>query len=104
MSRQPSRAQPSFKGRYQRRGHHGFGLDRRPLEHLGDSQLRALIALLEAARDQDAIVGWSDEYGVRYTVDFTMTNEHSEARVRSGWIILHGESVPRLTTCFVKLE
>jgi hypothetical protein len=58
-------------------------------------------ALLQAARDQDAVPGEADPYGSRYTVDFLMTHGDREARVRSAWIILRGESTPRLTSCFV---
>jgi len=42
-----------------------------------------------------------DEYGQRYTLDFKIANAGERAIVRSGWIILIGESAPRLTTCFV---
>jgi len=58
-------------------------------------------ALLQAARDEDAVPGEADHYGNRYTVDFLMTRGDREARVRSAWIILRGESTPRLTSCFV---
>jgi len=58
-------------------------------------------ALLEAARKEDAAPGEADEYGDRYSVDFLMTHGDREARVRSAWIILRGESAPRLTSCFV---
>lgn len=58
-------------------------------------------ALLEAARGEDAALGEADEYGDRYTVDFRIAHADREARVRSAWIILRGESAPRLTSCFV---
>lgn len=59
------------------------------------------VALREAAREADAVLGEADEYGERYTVDFQMTHDDREATVRSAWIILRGESAPRLTSCFV---
>lgn len=59
--------------------------------------------LLKAVLELDAVPGEADEYGARYTVDFPMTHGDREARVRSAWIILHGESAPRLTSCFVLL-
>jgi hypothetical protein len=62
---------------------------------------RCWAALIEAAREEDALPGEADEYGKRYTVDFLMTRGYREARVWSAWIILHGESAPRLTSCFV---
>jgi len=66
----------------------------------GDANfLRAV--LLKAALDADAVPGEADKYGARYTVDFLMTHRGREATVRSAWIILRGESAPRLTSCFV---
>ena len=63
------------------------------------SQLRA--KLLEIARTGDAEIGELDLYGQRYTIDFEMETAVGKATVRSGWIILHGKPVPRLTTCYV---
>lgn len=66
----------------------------------GDADfLRA--ALLKAALEADAVPGETDEYGAPYTVDFLVTNGDREATVRSAWIILRGESMPRLASCFV---
>jgi hypothetical protein len=58
--------------------------------------------LLEVARTEEAVPGELDIYGQRYTVDFAMETETGQAVVRSGWIILHHETAPRLTTCYVK--
>jgi hypothetical protein len=58
-------------------------------------------ALLEAAQEKDAVPGEADQYGVRFTVDFLIAHGDREATVRSAWIILRGESAPRLTSCFV---
>lgn len=58
-------------------------------------------ALQKAAREEDAVLGEADDFGVRYTVDFSLTRGDREARVSSSWIILRGESAPRLTSCFV---
>jgi|SRR5579885_687293 hypothetical protein len=58
--------------------------------------------LLEAARAAEAQLGELDMYGRRYTIDFEMETESGRAIVRSGWIILHNEAVPRLTTCYVR--
>jgi hypothetical protein len=58
-------------------------------------------ALLRAAREADALPGDADEYGARYTVDFWMHHGDREVRIRSAWIILRGESAPRLSSCFV---
>jgi len=58
-------------------------------------------ALLRAAREVDALVGESDEYGDRFTVDFEPNRGNRRAVVRSAWIVLRDETAPRLTSCFV---
>ena len=58
-------------------------------------------ALLRAARETDALMGESDEYGDRFTVDFELNRGNRQAVVRSAWIVLRDETVPRLTSCFV---
>ena len=58
--------------------------------------------LLEVARTTEiAVLGEIDIYGQRYTVDFDLSTSIGTAPVRSGWIVLRGENIPRLTTCFV---
>ena len=57
--------------------------------------------LLRAAREADALVGQSDEYGDRYIVDFELNRGTRRAVVRSAWIVLRDERAPRLTSCFV---
>ena len=74
------------------------------LSALGLGQLDADLlraALLEAAASGDAMPGEVDEYGQRYLIDLEMTLGSRGAPVRSTWIILRGESAPRLTSCFV---
>jgi hypothetical protein len=58
--------------------------------------------LLEIAASDEAKIGELDLYGQRYTIDFEMTTETGRGILRTGWIILRGESAPRLTTCYVK--
>jgi len=60
--------------------------------------------LLDAAREGRAMVGESDDFGDRYTIDFRVIRGGREATVRSGWILRRGESAPRLTSCFVLLD
>ena len=57
--------------------------------------------LLRAAREVDAARGESDGYGERFTIDFETSRSNRPAVVRSAWIVLRGESAPRLTSCFV---
>jgi hypothetical protein len=58
--------------------------------------------LLQVAVSEQAQVGELDRYGHRYTLEFEFRKGMSKAVVCTGWIILSNETVPRLTTCFVK--
>ncbi len=58
--------------------------------------------LLKVAISEEAVIGELDVYGQRYTIDFEMKTEVGTAVIRSGWIVLHKESSPRLTTCYVR--
>ncbi len=57
--------------------------------------------LLDAAQTNEVTLGELDRYGQRYTMNFEITTEVGTSFVLSGWIILHGENNPRLTTCYV---
>lgn len=71
-----------------------FGFTAEDAERLRD-------ILLEIVKENEAITGELDLFGQRYTVDFYLETEMGEANIRSGWIILHTEDFPRLTTCYV---
>ena len=58
--------------------------------------------LLGAALDGNAIPTLRDEFGQRYQIDSELTRGR-RATIRSAWIVLRGERIPRLTTCFVLL-
>lgn len=59
-------------------------------------------ALLDAARNEEAVTTERDNYGQRYLIDFTMSGPAGQqVMIRSGWIIRRGEDFPRLTTCYV---
>ena len=61
-----------------------------------------LIGLLhQAAAQGEATPGKSDRYGRRYVVDFSLQGPAGTATVRSAWIVLAGQTVPRLVTCYV---
>jgi hypothetical protein len=57
--------------------------------------------LLAVARTDEAILSMQNAYGQRYIMDFEMTTTTGTAVVRSTWIILAHEDVPRLTSCYV---
>ena len=61
-------------------------------------------ALIQAAREADAVAGASDAYGDRYSVDFEISRGDRHATVRSAWIVLSGEASPRPTSRFVLLD
>ncbi len=48
----------------------------------------------------EARLGRRDEFGQRYTLDFTLEWQNKGATLRSGWIIEHDSDIPRLTTCY----
>ena len=60
--------------------------------------------LLRAACEEEAAPGVVDEYGARYTIDFEIVRGDRRAVIRSAWIVLRGETVPRLTSCYVRLN
>jgi hypothetical protein len=59
--------------------------------------------LLDAAQNgQDRLQPTNaDEYGQRYVLDFSMTTASGTATIRSAWIVLTGEDVIRLSSCYV---
>ncbi|WP_017305736.1 DUF6883 domain-containing protein [Spirulina subsalsa] len=56
--------------------------------------------LLEVVKTHEARLGRQDEFGQRYTLDFTIEWQNRSATLRSGWIIEHDSEIPRLTTCY----
>ena len=67
--------------------------------NVGDADALRM-TLLDAAKSQHAKPGQHDEFGQRYTIDFTLVWRGKRATLRSGWIVEHGQTAPRLTTCF----
>jgi len=58
--------------------------------------------LLEIAQSGEAHTGELDLFGQRYTIDFEMETDVGRAVIRSGWIILRKERIPRFTTCYIR--
>ena len=60
-------------------------------------------ALLDAAHDRqdDLLPTDADERGRRYLLDLEMTTAAGRATVRSAWIVVAGQDVLRLTSCYV---
>jgi len=59
-------------------------------------------ALLQAAASREARPSLSDQFGDRHVLEFEMGGPAGTGTVVSTWIVLRGETAPRLTTCFVK--
>ena len=69
---------------------------------LGRADAREFRARLrQAAAEEHASESTTDEYGTRYVIDFEWTRDGLSARIRSSWIVLHGQIRPRFVTCFV---
>lgn len=62
-------------------------------------ELRA--ALFQAAINVEARLGMFNSYGQRYVIDFDLVRQSRTLRIRSTWIILTGQDLPRLTSCYV---
>jgi len=56
--------------------------------------------LLQIVKTQDAKLGRRDEFGQRYILDFMFEWQNKRAMIRSGWMIEHNSSIPKLTTCY----
>jgi hypothetical protein len=59
--------------------------------------------LLTAARDRqdDLHRTDADGFGQRYVLDFEMSTAAGTGTIRSAWIVLTGQNVLRLTSCYV---
>jgi hypothetical protein len=59
-------------------------------------------SLLAVAARADAHRSTSDQFGDRYVIESEIVGPRGRGIVRSAWIIRRGETIPRLTSCFVK--
>lgn len=58
-------------------------------------------AITQALPHQAAEFTAVTEHGVKYQADLPITGPAGSALVRTGWIVHHGESIPRLTSARV---
>jgi hypothetical protein len=63
-------------------------------------KLRTMI--LSVVLTEEALEGVNDEHGQRFVVDFASEGLRGIVTIRTAWIIDHGETVPRLVSCYVK--
>ncbi len=61
--------------------------------------LRRLI--LASILEAECVRCVADRYGERFLVDSVISYRGHSAKIRTAWIVLSGESFPRLTTCYV---
>jgi hypothetical protein len=58
--------------------------------------------ILSVVLTEEALEGVNDEHGQRFVVDFASEGLRGIVTIRTAWIIDHGETVPRLVSCYVK--
>jgi hypothetical protein len=86
---------------YHPRGRHKARVFASALGITADDAEELRQAILSAVSTEEANLTEHDEYGQRYTVDFTITRQRRQAEIRTSWIIRSGEENPRLTSCYV---
>lgn len=59
-------------------------------------------AIATATLLNEASFSGQNQQGDLYAMDFTMTHKNKTATIRTAWIVLFGESFPRLVSCYVK--
>lgn len=84
------------------RGRHKAKVFRSALGMGPDDAVLLKKLLLRAAREEEAVMLHQDEFGRRYAVDTTLTGPAGTAVVRSLWIVLRNEEVPRFISGYVK--
>ena len=57
--------------------------------------------LLEVVRHEEAVEGYKDAYGQRYSIDAILRTDEGSATVKSAWIVRTGENFPRLTSVYI---
>jgi hypothetical protein len=71
-----------------------LGMDNRHADWLRDQ-------LLKAAVDEECTPARYDGHGQRYVIDFDVSFESRNARLRSAWIVRSNNDSPRLLSCYV---
>ncbi len=58
--------------------------------------------LLQGIKNNEAKESFTDVYGKRFYVDFSLTRLDFTAAIRSLWIVRSNEDFPRFISCYVK--
>lgn len=72
-----------------------MGMSGKDAERLREMIFRALLFC-------EAVSLGANKHGERYTVDFEALGMTRQVIIRTAWIIDAGDTVPRLTSCYVK--
>ena len=72
-----------------------LGLTQGDASRLRDMVLRAILV-------NEAVDHGTNIHGTRYTVDFQAFGGRGPVTIRTAWIIDLGETIPRLTSCYVR--
>ena len=74
------------------------------LDMAQEDAMELQVALLAAARNDDAQPAGTSEYGALYRIEFYLTRRDKKALIRSGWIVRLTDGVPHLTTVYVRAK
>jgi hypothetical protein len=83
------------------RGQHKARVFRAALGLTGDDEEELRAEFLDRILEADAVVGVSDGFGVRYSVDVRIEHGDAGGMLRTIWIMRSGEYFPRLITCYL---
>ena len=70
------------------------------IEQANAEVLRLAIRSAAASSDEAEACG-DNGFGDVFSLRFVMTSTRGSAMVMTGWIVLHNEDFPRLTTCYI---
>jgi hypothetical protein len=65
-----------------------------------ENKARLEQALLQAIKENDAVIYKQDRYGIHYDVKFLLQTERGSSLILSSWIIRVYETFPRLTNAY----
>ena len=68
----------------------------------GEDAPRLREMILQAVLTNEAVEARTNEHGTRYAVDFQTLGLKGEVTIRTAWIIDAGETIPRLTSCYIR--
>ena len=67
-----------------------------------DDAQRVREMILQAILTNEAVESETNEHGTRFVMDFQTLGAKGAVTIRTAWIIDAGETIPRLTSCYIK--